>query len=1078
MRGRFFQQTGWLLCLSVIGVIWSSGCKPSSSIENEIEAKKEKQIDPRFEEVADAGTVLYLDQGDSWEVSLPREEFYKQGSRGILTREFVRQAFLIAAREELGLLVRDELLGDPMPTESNPARMTMGIVLRDGERELRVARANSRRFSPAPRFYSLGPNGLVNDRVYEQTEALSRGEFVRILSEFGFHGKPTPHNPKAKVPEAVKPLLEKMTFPCQFAAIRLLHQTIRQQGESDALLGALVRGYANLAWLTDYFWLPGKKSIQARTVLYAQRLMSRGKNLRWARQHRAYALAACGLHTAALADLEAADTPKDVYKPIATDAAWKTIRSLQEPPSFEEEPIWFSRNDEAGPESSQVTPGSGTKDPPWVDCIRGLCHWNLDLLDSEKVDPSCKELAELLNLVALEFSDGLSWRARSPKASRRVSKRMPECYRAWSTAMFRVPVGLGRQRTVEILNHLPRELYTRLAMLPDLPEAIRQMCQEQSGEETKKCLSLDRLWGYSGGFDHDEFQVRQNLVERLTKEPDQADLSWATLGYLIHEISFAQAWWRIHFYANILCTEPDEIIEEIYPLVENHPLRPLVDIWSSDSTRAAQASREVDRLSFAGLDLKLSLCFHRFSAAQQQKARAVLLPNTDMVARDLIKAISTYRRNTTYESHLLRTKALLSVSSDCPCGLGLYATQHWEQVKSKEEVLVRKKGKFIKVLEGIAYGYWYSDDYEKSIPYFEKAIEISPETGLYQSLAKIYWNQGNRDKWRKTLLKRLKKESLGLENARVCQKIALDYMNHFEFKEALPYAEQAADCYSGGGLRCAARCHEGLRDFDKAEKYYKATSERYGGYDWYLYCHRTGSPNVDKARPFAEEKVKLALEQQSKDQLGCVGIYYILEGKPEKVIPVYEKMYEMTEKNPYYALHAALTADEAEKEKVRDRLLNRIVEDHESSDNELNQGYAKLAQWILSDLESEGKGKSSLEAIDEYLDSACSDHRSNLPYFVGKYLQLHGNTEKASKYFRRSLATIQVDYWNRTLAGAALVSLREPSDCYLCVLDKERENEKRWKQKNLEKIKKAREDKMKKEVKATEKKEGSAESAT
>ena len=181
------------------------------------------------------------------------------------------------------------------------------------------------------------------------------------------------------------------------------------------------------------------------------------------------------------------------------------------------------------------------------------------------------------------------------------------------------------------------------------------------------------------------------------------------------------------------------------------------------------------------------------------------------------------------------------------------------------------------------------------------------------------------------------------------------------------------------------------------------------------------------------------------------------------MIPVYEKLYGLYDNNPYYLLHAALAADEAGKETVRDTLLKRIVKDLESSDNEFNKCYGKLSEWIIADLAAGSKGESDLKEIDSYMNSLCSDHRANLPYFIGKYLQLRGKPEKAKDYYRRSFATIQVAYWNRTLAGAELIALGEPRDCYLSVLDDEIKNEKLWQQKRVEKAKEEYKKKVAKE---------------
>ncbi len=98
-----------------------------------------------------------------------------------------------------------------------------------------------------------------------------------------------------------------MTFTSQFQAVRELHEAIHSGGESPALLGGLVRGYANLGLLTEYLWHPEHKAFKARALLYAQRMVARDEHSAQARWHRAYALALIGLHKAALDDLDAAE---------------------------------------------------------------------------------------------------------------------------------------------------------------------------------------------------------------------------------------------------------------------------------------------------------------------------------------------------------------------------------------------------------------------------------------------------------------------------------------------------------------------------------------------------------------------------------------------------------------------------------------------------------------------------------------------------------------------------------------------------------------------------------------------------
>ncbi len=101
-------------------------------------------------------------------------------------------------------------------------------------------------------------------------------------------------------------VLRELNFFSQFSAIRQLHAIARSSGESPQMLGALVRGYANLGQLTNFHWNATHKVCKARALLYAQRLVRLDHASASALWHRAYAEALVGLHTAALADLKAA----------------------------------------------------------------------------------------------------------------------------------------------------------------------------------------------------------------------------------------------------------------------------------------------------------------------------------------------------------------------------------------------------------------------------------------------------------------------------------------------------------------------------------------------------------------------------------------------------------------------------------------------------------------------------------------------------------------------------------------------------------------------------------------------------
>ncbi len=72
-----------------------------------------------------ADPVVYLNQSRNWLLFVN-----DVGGVRPLAREIVRQAFLQAARDELGLTTRDAWLGDGMPTQGDNAPWDVVVLLR------------------------------------------------------------------------------------------------------------------------------------------------------------------------------------------------------------------------------------------------------------------------------------------------------------------------------------------------------------------------------------------------------------------------------------------------------------------------------------------------------------------------------------------------------------------------------------------------------------------------------------------------------------------------------------------------------------------------------------------------------------------------------------------------------------------------------------------------------------------------------------------------------------------------------------------------------------------------------------
>ena len=135
---------------------------------------------------------------------------------GILARELFRQALLIAARDELGLATRDELLGDAAPAAAaGDPQAELITVLRAGDGK--ASRVVIRR-TDGPNTESLLAQDLPGTkppfgelpRLVEAAETLSRTGFPAALRKLGLEGRPNARRDDAGLPAGVEERLWRL----------------------------------------------------------------------------------------------------------------------------------------------------------------------------------------------------------------------------------------------------------------------------------------------------------------------------------------------------------------------------------------------------------------------------------------------------------------------------------------------------------------------------------------------------------------------------------------------------------------------------------------------------------------------------------------------------------------------------------------------------------------------------------------------------------------------------------------------------------------------------------------------------
>jgi hypothetical protein len=102
--------------------------------------------------------------------------------------------------------------------------------------------------------------------------------------------------------------------------------------------------------------------------------------------------------------------------------------------------------------------------------------------------------------------------------------------------------------------------------------------------------------------------------------------------------------------------------------------------------------------------------------------------------------------------------------------------------------------------------------------------KAAPDYQADATLAGIYQKRGDMVRWKETLEKSLDLPAMGLQHASVQNTIAQYYMERKEWKEAVVYADAAAESYSEWSMATAARCHEMRGEWQEAEAYLRAIS--------------------------------------------------------------------------------------------------------------------------------------------------------------------------------------------------------------------------------------------------------------
>jgi tetratricopeptide (TPR) repeat protein len=469
-------------------------------------------------------------------------------------------------------------------------------------------------------------------------------------------------------------------------------------------------------------------------------------------------------------------------------------------------------------------------------------------------------------------------------------------------------------------------------------------------------------------------------------------------------------------------------VNQVRPLVSEHPSWPVLQAYTVD--RGQDGGATLARLA--------QLPTHELEAKEDFFITAVrgfgypdndprfanirsANKHADYVARDMAAVI----RHTTRESLATSAMNLVIISPYSPIGVATLIDVNWASAIKHQPEPEKYHAEHPEVL--VALGKHTAD--EKRLEDAERliaaAIKKSPDQASYAALAAIYESLGQMDRWKATLDAFLAEEDPGLDHARVRVEIARYYMGRKEFDLALPYAEGAANTWAGWAMECAAECAEQMQDWDRDELWYQRLSERYprSAMAWYFFWARTGHGDRDAASELMEQTIADLGDSADFERLGLIGTYYLLSKKPEKALEIFRKVRELDRSRPsskgegmFAGMHLAVIADGLGDAKRCDQNLEEIAKEYAQRAPRMVEICRLLRDWLARPQPT----PADFDPVDAVYSAMPEQARASFGYFLGRFLDQHGQTQKAMKYHGDSIRVPNGPYLLRYLSSNVL----------------------------------------------------------
>ncbi len=923
----------------------------------------------------------------------PAEDIFQD----VLKREIVRQAVLVAAREELGVLTRDETLGEPFPEGAGRSVYRLALRARFDETTggWNAALTVADETDAPPLWEGQGNYGKRPKWRYQRlVKQVSKSvpAIAEALRKHGVAGVSHERSPEASPPSAsVEAQLLRMDFVSQYAAAREAHHALRNGGASPAWSAVLVRAYANLSALVDHTWSSHSEALAARSLLYAQRELLSSGGSRDAHWLRAYASSVIGLHA------------------LAEEEVNKFLAKGQDDGLQDDGP------------------------PAWAAIVLPISTY-----DHKALVKCAAESPELRETI-----DYLQWRMYFSYLHDRwvhdeglhALQACPEAYGVYAALAAWPTLGikrLGDDEAVEALRELAPD---RIATLEGLPESVTQCLSEPVGDGSRQ----------------EAFQQVASISQALVgAAADDGEFSWGVLGRLLAEEQFVAA-------ANLIIAAGDAVehsreplVAELRPLFAGHRYAPYLE-------SLALPRNEVDaiRATLSQIDLVdprpcMVRLFHaawgdpKLAGKPGWELGRIAIQNSPRTAPAYVNAYN-----------LIASRWTNSIPQEMREGImrGLAPISPHSPLARRSKLLGLEGAgpeQLAELLEGLGDDpvAWRSagdafrrlGDDKQAIECLRRSLAISPSFETTTALADAYERLDELTNWESTLTDYLQLEPLGLEDASINKRLASGYADRRAWKKAEPYALQAAGSYSAWGLLQASRVYEGMQDWPKSEGFVSQASQAYpsgaNGSEWFEWTVRTGRGDRQAAHAIAQRSIDIARRQRNFAAVLRVVVFEWINDNLARALELAEQDLQHVvmpnSAEPWNRVFAHFVAASIAAELDDDAAINRAIDGLrgwvDSDAIQKSPEWVDLIGGIADAFQGDKPTAEDLARYDETFAGVSTVGRCNFSFFLAVALERLEEPELADRYY--AMAAFQPPppgNYGSTLAGRCLVERHGPS---------------------------------------------------